>query len=318
MRLPSNAPLYISVGLFSLILLAFGFRATPPPPALLTLAITSFNRGEMLIASLPGHLAQPLVGEVVIAVDANTNDANVLREWLASPTSGLSKAMANKVRVFPTSFKHGALRNKVRAIQLASHDWVALIDSDNIVGNDYFSALSAYWLVHYGSAAPPPTGTSAASHVFCPETLRGTSIDYTSFRREVGAVDISTWQAAHTHPHGHSFMNTGNYVLHKSVLRAWEPLAAEDIEPFGMDVLVMNKRLVEMGYSLHTVEGMAYKHVVHTANLWTLTAKDSIDFLRNFSWALSVCAPPPCDINCERTKAIIVAQRKEMSGWRGA
>ncbi len=252
----------------------------------LTLAITSYHSVARVISSLPEHLAQPLVGEVVVAVDgADGDDANTLREWLNSPASGLSRAAARRVRVYPTSIRHGALRNKVRAVQLASLDWVALVDADNIVGDGFFGAAVAHWASRYNASAPP-TLLATFKEVLLPERLVSTALDYSSLRRVVGDVNARSWDALRTHKLASALLNTGNYIVHKTALSAWEPLAREGIEPFGMDVLVMNKRLVEAGFSLAVVEGMSYYHYTHPGSLWASTEEASMKFLREFKWEL--------------------------------
>ncbi len=252
----------------------------------LTLAITSFHSVARVISSLPEHLAQPLVGEVVVAVDgADGDDANALREWLDTPTTGISRAAARRVRVYPTSIQHGALRNKVRAVQLASLDWVALVDADNIVGDGFFGAAAAHWASRY-NASEPPALPAAFKEVLLPERLVSTTLDYSSLRRAVGDVNARSWDALRAQKLASALLNTGNYILHKTVLSAWEPLAREGVEPFGMDVLVMNKRLVEAGFTLAVVEGMSYYHHTHPGSLWASTEEASMKFLREFKWEL--------------------------------
>lgn len=113
-----------------------------------------------------------------------------------------------------------------------------------------------------------------------------TALDYSSLRRVVGDVNARSWDALRTHKLASALLNTGNYIVHKTALSAWEPLAREGIEPFGMDVLVMNKRLVEAGFSLAVVEGMSYYHYTHPGSLWASTEEASMKFLREFKWEL--------------------------------
>ena len=253
-----------------------------------SIVMASYRRSRFLVDTIPRYAAHPLVSEVVVADDAESGDADVLRAWL--PRAPMTAEQRRKVRVVPSSVRLGAMRNKVRAVQLARLPWVALLDSDNDASGDrYFAPLLAQWARSYGRGGPPSPGV-ADTIVFCPEVLDlgGRVFNYTTVRTDVGDVNRSTWNTTRSHAKGVSFLNTGNYVLHgPSVLRVWESLAARGIEAHAVDVLVMNHALVSAGFSLVTVPGSRYLHVVHDANLWTLTVGASTAFLKAFNWTLN-------------------------------
>lgn len=106
----------------------------------------------------------------------------------------MSSEQRRKVRVFPTSIKHGALRNKVRAVQLAQLPWVALLDSDNLAGDDYFTPLMMLWQTRYGIGSLPPPDL-AGQLIFALRFL--TSGGVMSLTTRLSALRLATYSGRH-------------------------------------------------------------------------------------------------------------------------
>lgn len=121
-----------------------------------SIVVATYRRAELLKLTIPRYLAVPIVQEIVISDDINSGDAEKLRYWL--PSSGLSAEDQNKVKIFgDTGAKLGSYRNKVRAISLATQEWVAIMDSDNFASPEhYWAPLMSFWERTYGSSPPPP------------------------------------------------------------------------------------------------------------------------------------------------------------------
>jgi hypothetical protein len=184
--------------------------------------------------------------------------------------------MKKRVRIFPSSVHLGAMKNKIRGVQLANFDWIVLLDSDNKISEDYIQALSSFWKKN--GKQVPPSDKESFSHIYCPTVLLSTVFNYTNACTNVPLVnDAETWNKMIDNTFGDAFLNTGNYVLHKAILAAWEPLSNEAIGEY-MDSKVMNKRAIEMGATLACVPEMHYFHRLSKDSLWLTTSEKSIAF----------------------------------------
>jgi len=99
----------------------------------LSIAITTFNRLEFTIESFAQVLDDPRVDDIVILDDCSTDGSY---EKLVKHFSGVEK-----VRVVRQAQNRGMSLNKRDAIAYAKNEWVAIIDSDNIIGKNYIESI---------------------------------------------------------------------------------------------------------------------------------------------------------------------------------
>ena len=107
-------------------------------PDTVTLAVTAYNemqRGEgaWLRRCIQPAIEHSLVQEIVIVDDASEDFGT----W-ADKIGGLPK-----VRVYQNQENRGILGNKLEAVRRATSQWVALCDSDNVMGPDFYDCLVA-------------------------------------------------------------------------------------------------------------------------------------------------------------------------------
>lgn len=122
----------------------------------LTLAITTFNRYELLKESYTQVIDDPRISEIIIVDDCSTEPG--IKEKVNSLASG-------KVKVFHQVENRGMSRNKCDAIAYASNPWVIIFDSDNIIGPDYLDAFFEFlnaWDEPYGEHS------IRNNFIFCP------------------------------------------------------------------------------------------------------------------------------------------------------
>jgi hypothetical protein len=240
---------------------------------------------------------EPAVGEIIVSNDANSPDAEELAAWLE--TISMSDEQRAMVHIHTTNLKHGSLRNKIRALTLvARREWVALIDSDNLVGGAYFEPLLRLWAARWGSIPPP---AAANSFIFAPEVLElspcpsvfspassSRYLNFTSMRLDIGDVSRVTWLAASRHKWASTYLNTCNYVVHApTAIRAWRALSLDlELEPFGMDTLTLNRAAVSFGLTISSVPGSTYRHGVLCSSLWGDTQAASEAYYNKFDWTL--------------------------------
>src|SRR4029079_8716889 len=125
----------------------------------ISLAITTFNRFEMTVESFAQVLDDPRIDDIVVLDDCSTDGSY---EKLVKHFKGVEK-----VRVIQQVKNRGMSLNKRDAIGYCKSSWVAIIDSDNIVGKDYID--KAHKII-----------PSHLTCIFCPDFALP-KFDYTGF-----------------------------------------------------------------------------------------------------------------------------------------
>src|SRR4051812_5782833 len=94
----------------------------------ITLAITTWNRYEMVLESFAQVQADPRIDEIIVlddhSVDGSYEKLEANMNW-------------EKVKLYRNDENIDCYRNKCRAVKLATNPWVVLLDSDNIINTDY-------------------------------------------------------------------------------------------------------------------------------------------------------------------------------------
>jgi glycosyltransferase involved in cell wall biosynthesis len=99
---------------------------------MISLAITTYNRSN--VDSFIRVLNNDLISEVVIVDDCSDRLLDNLRSAIASVNNG-------KIKLFQNKENLGPMLNKREAINQCENDWVILLDSDNIIDNDYIKIV---------------------------------------------------------------------------------------------------------------------------------------------------------------------------------
>ncbi len=233
-------------------------------PRRLSVAITTWNRADRVLALVPILLQDPRIGEVVVRDDASAPaDYEKLARGLAP--------MGARVRLHRNDQNRGPFANKVAAVADCSLEWALLLDSDNHVGKDYLDALFLL------PAWSPQV-------MYCPQfgwpnfdfsLLAGAPLDCH------GAAEMTAGPANELM---RVFLNTGNYVVPvKEYVRRLAPFATRRVPP---DVIFANLIWLHQGGLLHTVPGMAYEHVLHEGSWFRATAQESKTMVKQMATAL--------------------------------
>lgn len=187
----------------------------------------------------------PWVKEIVIAVD-KTPDQDVQK--LLRVTKNYKK-----VKVFESNEHLFVFRNKFRAVSLCSTDWVAMIDSDNIIPPGYLNKIFA--------------GPMSKDVIYCPE-LGTPNLKYT----ELLGIDITLAEAVKRidNINFDTFLNTANYVFHrKTWMDAVRPAINDtSYDPVSVDAIFSNLQCLKAGMVMRVVKGCAYKHTVHEGSTY--------------------------------------------------
>ena len=228
----------------------------------ISLCIPTADRYRLFLSkALPIYLRCDLIDEIII-VDENGNDKEaIINEYDPLP---------EKLKVYENDRRLGAFKNKLKAISKARNDWVCVFDSDNLLSKEYFQA----W---YNFAETHPLD---ATEIYCPAyaLFNYKHHDNFNFRGLTGMAinkDFIQERATKNFSDIEILLNTGNYILHKSVLEfPFEKFEQQIKSARGYDVILFNYLMTyHKGYSLHVVPEMKYNHAVHDGSYFLNTYK---------------------------------------------
>lgn len=205
----------------------------------LTLAITTFNRYEMMLESFAQVIDDPRIDEVLIMDDCSKEEYwNKIKE--------LPK-FNDKIKVVRQLENRGMSVNKRDAIFNSKNECVLIGDSDNIFEKDYLNALERIW-----NKPDQPNKHWIYSPSFAKPTF-----DYRKFEDYVFNVDDLPKL---NDPSCNCLFNTCNYVVNREeYLKVWQ----ENKEMKGSDTIWLNYLWLKNGNSFYVVPGMYYFHRVH-------------------------------------------------------
>lgn len=202
----------------------------------LTLAITVYNRYEMLLESFANVIDDDRIDQILIMDDHS--DEEYWKKIKDLP------AYNPKIKVVRQLQNRGMSVNKRDAIFNSKNEWVIIGDSDNVFGKDYVDALFK--------------GTDWASRVIhCPEFAKP-HFDYRNIPqvyniKHFGKPDFSN-------PMVSCFFNTCNYVVNREkYLSVWQ----ENKGVIASDTIWFNYLWLKAGNYFDIVDNMQYVHRVH-------------------------------------------------------
>lgn len=212
----------------------------------LTLALTVYNRYEMLLESFAQVIDDPRIDEILIMDDASAPEYwNKIKE--------LPK-FNPKIKVVRQLENRNMSRNKRDAIFNSKNEWVIIFDSDNVIDKSYVDALEA-------------EGELIKRIIYCPSWARP-NFDYRKFERKVFSIP-------HIFPDSkgslgerpdlkdsmlNCLFNTCNYVVNRDeYLRVWK----ENKEMVATDTIFFNYLWLKEGNYFTVLPGMHYDHRVH-------------------------------------------------------
>jgi hypothetical protein len=168
----------------------------------------------------------------------------------------LRKAVKNypKVRIIENEKRLFVFRNKHKAVSECKSEWVALIDSDNIIGATFFGPILMNTLVN--------------ETIYCPE-IGFPALHYEKFANvSIGFVDAVGLIGD---PKYDMLVNTMNYMFHRETwLKALDEPIKSDYEPISADSAWINYNCMKAGMTLKVVRGSVYRHTVHDQSTYLL------------------------------------------------
>ena len=204
---------------------------------MISLCLTNHNRTQMLYESFEQVLNDDRISEIVISDDCS--DPAIYQDivWKFLGHS--------KVKVYRNEKNIDCYKNKKRAVELATNDWVILFDSDNILTTKYIDAIGIYEnpKVLYQPCFARPH--------FDFRPFQGEAITKHNVKRFADNVKFQT------------MLNAMNYFVNRNeFLMVWDG----HIDPVTSDSLFQNYNWLKAGNTIVVREGMEYDHRVHAGS----------------------------------------------------
>lgn len=155
---------------------------------MITLAIPTYQRFVQAFKLFQTCYHIPEISEIVI-VDDCSDDYERFKSYLNFP----------KLKLFRNGQNLGATLNKIEAVRRSESEWVALIDSDNLIDEAYIGCM-------IGNFADPKT-------IYCPAQALP-NFDYSQFIGKV--IDIDYMRANRDNERLWTLLNTGNYFVNRN------------------------------------------------------------------------------------------------------
>jgi hypothetical protein len=244
---------------------------------------------------LPIYLKNPLIGEIIIS-DETGEDAQKIYADAAlidpkirlfvneeRPLNGHSAS-----KKFSAEDRLGPFRNKLQAAKLATNEWIALIDSDNFADEDYFQVAKTFIEKRKPSThsilAPMQASPGRNSEEY--KTHAGFNFRaFAGFNINVDYFKTMTEDKFRRHNQLILLFNTGNFVLHKSLLHSLN-LSEEDQNKKTdfFDVFYLNTLLFEQIHDLnfYVIPKMSYSHSIHDDSITIKSQEDGLQLLEEF------------------------------------
>jgi glycosyltransferase involved in cell wall biosynthesis len=218
-------------------------RARDPDPRRIAIALTSYNRSDLVREAIANVADDERIAEIVISDDcSDPQDFEQLGE--------LAAMLGPRVRLFRNPINYGGFKNKIIALSHCTSTWAVLLDSDNVLPRSYLDKL--YTLPEW-----------RIDTIYCPDFARpgfnfapfaGMAIDADT------AVDLLSDETLQS-PF-RTLLNTGNYFAPAKELTALlTPVRNAPVRAACSIAAVY--QWLSSGRRLQVVEGLEYYHRVH-------------------------------------------------------
>jgi len=222
-----------------------------------SLAIPTMNRYDTYLREyIPKYLKNKYIKEIVIC-DENGEDFEKIKKEFGNE---------NKIKLFRNENRLGGFRNKLKVMSLCSSEYIALIDSDNFVDEDYFEEAIKF-------------GVNKSSVLLPCKSEGRTSMAYLSY---FNYIDKDNWIPLMKSHNVFPKLNDGNGIYPKAFSDVLEKLLI-DLEPHAADAFVINQLAMSMNFKLYFVPDMFYLHPTSDDSYWLTNENLSNDFMSRWN-----------------------------------
>jgi hypothetical protein len=239
----------------------------------LSICIPTMKRWSFLQHTLPLYLQRPEVGEVIVTDETGDDVAEIQKQsWSSNP----------KLRLFTNQTIKGIYLNKRYAATLAEYPYIAILDSDNLFGDDWFDDLADAIEIQ------PPNTTLFGSAAFKSVNTDTGLVEYHCKHFDGLTIAKNLWNEFLMQPKWNFLLNDGNWVIPKSAVAFWPEEIPKDFEAGARfcDALYTLRLFIKAGYSIHYISGLSYTHTVHSGSSWLQTDRESTRAINTTDWSI--------------------------------
>jgi glycosyltransferase involved in cell wall biosynthesis len=216
---------------------------------MISLVITNYNRSDLVIEAFSKVLNNDYINEILIVDDcSDINIFNKLKDLINNLKNEKIKLIRNEKNLKP-------FLNKCNSIKQAKNEWVILLDSDNILDNDYIDKIKNLKNIDKNT-------------VYVPEKLMRENFigwDYSSLKNKIINKDNVKYYY-HTQPYSgiiDTLLNTGNYFINRDEhVKATSNINIDESLSVN-DALYFSFLWLSTGNNIFVVDDLKYYHRVH-------------------------------------------------------
>lgn len=216
---------------------------------MITLCIPTYNRVKLVLESFFKIIDNDIITEIII-VDDNSDFS--IFEKLKNEINELKN---NKIKLFRNTENKKAFFNKLECVRKSTNDWIILLDSDNILTQNYIDSIpkeleeKTFYLPSHAMCDSPFLNYTVFSNK---------SIDKEEYKKISQSNDINI----------QCMLNTGNYLVNKSIYiesieKEHTLLNCFALDPF-YQIFLGFKNI--NNFKLKIVDNMKYYHRLHNDN----------------------------------------------------
>jgi hypothetical protein len=236
-----------------------------------TLCIPTMNRYDTFLKNnLSKYINYPLINEIIITDETGDDIDKIKRDF-----------NSEKLVLIKNENRLGPFLNKIKACKLATNEWIALIDSDNFVDENFFTISNNYInkliqnekniILSPSKAKPNFDFTHLSNFIFTKNNFQE------NLELEKTTINNYNYPA-------YALFNNGNYIINKYLMENLN--LDEELENIkktsACDVIYMNLLFMEqLDLNFHVVQNLEYEHVVHQGSIYLETYNNNIDFINS-------------------------------------
>ncbi|MBG1262929.1 glycosyltransferase family 2 protein [Nostoc commune] len=212
----------------------------------ISLAITHYNRSNLIAGALRNVLMDDRINDIIIY-----DDCSSIEEF--SKMQAITKKMSNKISIYRGEKNLGPYHSKVTAISKCKNEWAVILDSDNALSRNYVDRL--YQI-----------STWNANIIYCP-SFAEPNFDFRQFANtELTLSKVKELILKNENIKLlRNLLNDGNYFI--NVQKYIECSKQNELNSVpAADVIVFNYSWLQQGYLLYVLDNLNYYHRIHSGS----------------------------------------------------
>ena len=235
---------------------------------MLSICIPTMKRWNFLKLTIPEMLKHDIVKEIVICDETGEDIEEIEKSKFGKNT---------KLRLIKNEKRLGIYRNKRKVGNLATGEWIGILDSDNIFPDIWFEEIESII-----------TKDKEKKTIYGSASFRNVNLETGKDEKpciEFDGLELNkqTWNTMFNRRKWNFLLNDGNWVLPREAMKELNDIESEKLQ--AADAIYMLRCWIEGGYRMKYIEGLEYIHTVHGGSSWLETERESTRIL-NQDWRI--------------------------------